>query len=70
MGRALARSRMRKKSGWTAGDLHDVGLPLVAHDGVEHPLDLREGAVLLAIRSALGVTDRTREVAGVADLHE
>ena len=53
-----------------AGNLHDVGMALVAHDGVEHPLDVIERPVRLAVGAARRVADRAAQVAGVADLDE
>ncbi len=48
IGRALAAIEHGEEVGMdrrlAAGDLHDVGLALVAHDRVEHPLDLLERA--------------------------
>src|SRR5712691_954917 len=56
--------------GFTATDLHDVGLSFVAHDGVEHLLDERERAMLEPLGTARGVTHGTAQVAGVGDFDQ
>src|SRR5260370_36651969 len=56
--------------GFTAADLHDVGLSFVAHDGVEHFLDERERAMREALGTARGVAHGAAQVAGVGDLDE
>jgi len=45
-------------------------MAFVANDGVQHLLDLREGAELLALGAAGGIADGTAEIAVVADLDE
>jgi hypothetical protein len=54
----------------TAGELDYIGMSFVADDRVEHFLDLRKGAELLAFGPAGGIADGTAEIAIVADLDE
>ena len=74
IGRALARSRMAKKSGWIVGSPPEIcttsGSPSLRDDGVEHALDLVERAEVRAMGAADGVADRAAQVAGVGDLDQ
>ena len=56
--------------GFTAGNLHHVGMALVADDGVQHLFNQRQVAKLLALWPARRVAHRTAEVAVVANLHQ
>jgi hypothetical protein len=58
------------QGGFAAGDLHHVGMALIADHGVEHPLDGSQVAVEFPFRAAGGVADGASEVAEVVDLHQ
>ena len=56
---------VRMDRGLAAGNLHDVRLTFVAHDGVDQPLDVVERPVL---RAATGRSPRSRSgIAGCSD---
>src|ERR1017187_8397899 len=74
MGRARARSRIRKKSGWRVGSPPEIcttsGWRSLRTTAVEHPLDGSQVAVEFPFRAAGGVADGAAQIAEIVDLDE